>query len=339
MTFAALPFALVLIVIPALLLLYVYGFRRKRQALANFADANVVSQLLSGYSRSRQWLRAGCLLVAIGFMVLALMQPQWGNSQEDVSREGRDLIIVLDTSLSMLAEDAQPNRLSVAKAGIRALVEQLKAEGGHRLGLVAFAGRASLLCPLTLDYAFFLQRLEEADVDSVPRKGTLIGDAIRQALRGFGDLNYPYTDIILITDGEDHDSLPLEAAKVAKALQVNVYPVGIGDAREGAFIPIKNEDGEQVNLSYQDYDVRSRLRPALLLELAQNTGGVYLPAGTGALELDQLYNQYMADKPRRYLDEASGNRLAHRFQWFVSLAIIFLLLDMLLSASKRKTTA
>jgi len=334
--FATPAYFVLLIVVPLLLLLYYYAFWRKKQALAAFAQHPIAAQLVVGFSQQRRWLKVLCLLLAVTCLVLALTQPKWGLSKDDVGRQGRDLIIMLDVSLSMLAEDVSPNRLEHAKAGIRELVETVRDAGGHRLGLITFAGRASLQCPLTLDYNFFLQRLAAADTETVARKGTLLGDAIRQALQGFGALEFAYTDLIIITDGEDHGSFPIQAAKIAKAQQVNLYIVGIGDDDQGALVPVKNPAGEREYLQYDDHDVRSRLRQSLLLELARVSNGAYQPAGLGPIQLLQLYDDYIADKETRPIDNSSAERAAHRFQWFVLLAVLFLLLEMLLRERVRE---
>src|SRR5919205_1084952 len=189
MRFAALAYAHLLWLLPALLALYIYAFARKRRGLAEFMD------------------------------------------------------VVLTVSRSMLAEDVVPNRLARAKSDIKDLVQVLQKEGGHRLGLVVFAGQASLQCPLTLDYGFFLQQLNQVGPHTVTRGGTLIGDAIRKALSAFGPLANNYKDIILITDGEDHDSFPLEAAKAAAAEQVSLYTIGMGDAVSGTRVPVPGTTG------------------------------------------------------------------------------------------------
>jgi Ca-activated chloride channel family protein len=333
--FAAFHYLSLLWLVPALLLLYGYAFWRKRQMLRAFVNTVLAPRLLPGFSRTRQWCKALCLVSAVGCMVLALMQPQWGKDRQKVPRRGRDLVILLDVSLSMLAEDAVPNRLEYAKTGVRELVQVLQQEGGHRLGLVAFAGHARLLCPLTLDYAFFLQQLHNAGIDTIDRAGTAIGDALRQALHGSGILQPGYTDMILLTDGEDHQSLPLESAQLAASLQVSVYTIGIGDADTGALIPLpdaKNQPRSYVQ--YRGKAVRSRMQQRLLLEIAQHTRGAYMPAGTHALGLDRMYREHIAPKPRRDLDVATREDFVHRYAWFVLVALLFLAVEMLVRERK-----
>jgi Ca-activated chloride channel family protein len=238
-------------------------------------------------------------------------------------------MILLDVSRSMLAQDVVPNRLERAKLDLADLVHAIQQDGGHRMGLIAFAGRASLQCPLTLDYAFFLEQLKAVGPHTVGRGGTVIGDAIRQALQGFATLGHNYKDIILITDGEDHDSFPLEAAKAAAARQVSIYTIGIGDASHGAPIPASPADGTSRYMQYQGQEVRSRMQANLLREIAHVTGGAYVPAGTRLVALDRLYTEFIAPKARRELDVTKRERQVHRYQWFVAAALALLLLDML----------
>jgi Ca-activated chloride channel family protein len=329
MRFAALSYLPLLWLVPAVLVLYFYAFARKRQALAVFMDHTLASRLLPGYNRRRQWLKAFCLTAAVGLLVLALMQPQWGIRWEDVPSQGRNLMLLLDVSRSMLAEDVAPNRLERAKAAVRELVQVIQKEGGHRLGLVVFASRATLHCPLTLDYAFFLQRLNEVDSNSVAPGGTAISEAIRQALQSLATGDQTYKDIVLLTDGEDHHSSPLEAAQTAAAQQVSLYTIGIGDARTGARIPVQDARGHGPYLQYQGEEVRSRLQESLLQEMARLTGGVYMAAGTRPLAMERLYKEHIAPKARRHIDAAAGEYLVHRYHWFVLAALLLLAVDML----------
>ncbi len=334
MRFAALSYLYLIWLVPALVALYVYGFGRKRKALTAFMALDLAPQLTSRASRGRQWLKALCLIGAAACLIIALMQPQWGKHWQDVPRRGRDMMILLDVSRSMLAEDIAPNRLERAKSDIKDLVQILHREGGHRIGLVAFAGRASLQCPLTLDYAFFLQKLNAVGPHTAGRGGTLIGDAIRQALHGFGTLAHNYKDIILITDGDDQESFPLEAAQAAAEQKISVYTIGIGDPNTGARIPVQNAQGERTYVRYDGREVQSRMQENLLLQIAERTGGAYVPAGTRAIELDRIYTDYIAPKARRHLDVAARERYVHRFQWFVLAGLLLLGMDLCLPEGK-----
>lgn len=337
--FAALSYAYLLWLLPALVALYVYAFARKRRALIAFMDLALVPRLVPGLSWARQWCKALCLIGATGCLVVALMQPQWGQEWQEVQRQGRDLMIVLDVSRSMLAEDVIPNRLARAKSDIQDLLLALHQDGGHRLGLVVFAGQASLQCPLTLDYGFFLQRLNEVGPHTVGRGGTLIGDAIRKALAAFGTLAHNYKDIILITDGEDHDSFPLDAAQAAAAQQVSIHTIGVGDSVTGARIPVQEATGQRTYVHYQGQEVHSRMQADLLLEIARITGGAYVPAGTRAIELDRIYTEKIAPKARRHTALTRRERFIHRYQWFVFAGVLLIGVEMLVRAGRETVYA
>jgi Ca-activated chloride channel family protein len=204
---------------------------------------------------------------------------------------------------------------------------------------VVFAGQASLQCPLTLDYGFFLQQLNQVGPHTVMRGGTLIGDAIRKALSAFGPLANNYKDIILITDGEDHDSFPLEAAKAAAAEQVNIYTIGVGDAVKGTRVPVPETTGQRAYVQYQGHEVVSRMQSDLLLEMARLTGGAYVPAGTRAIELDRIYTEKIAPKARRQTAMTKRERFIHRYQWFVLAGVLLLGIDMLVREGREDVYA
>ena len=336
MRFAAPSYLHLLWLIPALLAFYLSTFARQRQALAMFMDLALAPRLLLGYSRTRQWCKALCLVGAVGCLALALMQPQWGRSWQDVPSQGRDIMILLDVSRSMLAEDVLPNRLERAKAAIGDLVQAVQKAGGHRLGLVVFAGRATLHCPLTLDYAFFLQRLNAVGPDSVTVGGTVLGEAIRLALQRLVLVAHPYKDIILLTDGEDHHSFPLEAAHTAAAQQVRLYTIGIGDPDSGAPIPLEKTGEHRTYLHYQGQEVRSHMQQSLLQELAHLTGGVYMPVGTPATTIARLYSAHIAPTARRHVDASAGESLVPRYHWFVLAALLLLATEMLVRDKRRR---
>lgn len=327
------PLLLVLLLlVPLLIWLFVRAERGRRSALGRLVAAGLQGRLVRGRERRNPWLRAGLPIGAVACLVLALAGPRWGRGPEDVPRVGRDIVVMLDVSLSMLAADAAPNRLARAKAAVRDLVETMRREGGHRLGLVTFAGRASWQSPPTLDYALFLERLDDAGPHSVTRRGSLVGDALRQTIEGSGRLEPGYTDILLLTDGEDHDSLPLEAARAAARHEIAIYTVGIGDPTDGAPVPEIGPQGQRRSVVFQGREVRSRMQPTLLLEMARLAKGDFLPAGTGGIELSRFYEAEIAGKPRRLIELRRIETVVHRYHWFVLLALALLAADMLIGA-------
>jgi Ca-activated chloride channel homolog len=328
MRFAALSLVLLLALVPVLLGLFALAFRRRRRALEAFVEAGLADRLLPREAGLRRWLRPALMVGAVACLVVALMQPQWGERDEDLPFRGRDLVVVLDVSLSMLAEDISPNRLEVAKDSVRLLVDAARREGGHRLGLVVFAGRADVYAPLTRDYELFLARLEDASPASVSRRGTAIELGLAQAMRTFG-AEPAYTDLVLLTDGEDHAGLPQEAARELGARGVGLYVVAVGDDAHGGGIPIGGSASAPQHLAYEGQEVVSRVRPGLLTAMAEAAGGDFLHARYEPARLDRLYADHIAAKPRRELERASSDEAAHRFGLFALLALLLLAAEML----------
>lgn len=329
MTFEAPWYAILVVILPVCLLLYGYAQRRKKAAMDQLVGSGMKTAVdeASKGSTGYQFLPSWLLTAVIASLVLALMQPLWGKRAEEMPRMGRDIVVLLDTSLSMLAEDVAPNRIERAKSAIRDLVAAVEVDGGHRLSLIVFAGRPSLQSPLTLDYQLFLQRLQETNIETVAYEGSLIGDAIHHALERLGDLEPGFVDLILVTDGEDHGGLPIDAAAAAASTDFDLYTLGIGDPETGVPIPIVDADGKRSLLEHDGFEVRSRVQADLLAEMAQLTKGRYLGTVTdsGSDILQALYQEVLADKPRRELETEETELPAHRFQVFVLITIFLLL--------------
>ena len=332
MRFNALSFGYLLLLVPALGALYAYGFRRRRQALAAFVERAIAPKVLPHAVDRSRWVRAALLLAGAVGLIVALMQPQWGRGAQEQPLVGRDLIVLLDVSQSMLAEDAQPSRLAQAKAAARSLVDAVQREGGHRLALLTFAGRTDVRSPLTRDYDLFLKRLEDASTDDVARPGTSIGDALRQTLSASDALAPGYTDVILLSDGEDHGRLPLEAAQMLAAQKLSLYTIGFGDPDRAARIPVAaagGDGGKAGYLVHNGEEVETQMRRGLLAGLAETAGGVYLD-GDGGSAGARLYADRLAGKPRRQIAATSEEGLTARFQLFILLALIALVAEMVM---------
>lgn len=310
----------------------VFGFAMKRRDLRRFADDALLSRLLPDTSIGRQHLRAGLVVVAMVLLVAALIDPRWGVSYRQVQQRGIDLVVILDVSKSMLAADARPNRLERARHYIGDLVDRL---GGDRVALVTFAGTATLTCPLTADYDAFRLALATAGPEWAPRGGSLLGDALRIARNAFTDDILDHKAVIIFSDGEDHGSYPLEAAKVLfEELGVPVYTVGIGDARDGARIPVET-DGGTVWLTHDDQEVWSKMDRAMLQSIALATGGAFVPVGTGTVDMGLVYEDRIEPVATREFLSATVERHDPQFQWFAGAALALLLFEALIGDRRR----
>ena len=274
---------------PALALVAALAFFefRGRDALRRFVAPPMQARLAQGASTPRRVAKLALVLGTLLFGIAALMRPQTPGGTEAVPRKaGADILVVLDVSRSMLAEDAAPNRLARAKADIAEFVARVRS---HRVGLVAFAGRAAVMCPLTTDYGFFNLVLRTVDANAVGRGGTRLGDAIRKAVAAFGPNRGVSRLMLLITDGEDHDSFPRDAAEEAVAAGARIVAIGFG-SEDGSEVTVTDPTtgARRVLVDSNGAVVRSRLDGELLREIALLTQGVYVPAGTSAIDLDAI---------------------------------------------------
>lgn len=314
---------------PALLALFIYSSGRRRRLLEKLISSGLQSKLVSINPVRRRW-KTVLLFACFLMLIMGLARPAWNLQQTTVKRTGRDVVFVLDVSKSMLAEDLAPNRLERAKIAIHDVVDSLQ---GDRVGLVAFAGSAAVKCPLTLDYGFFSMMLDNISTDSISRGGTMIGDAIRTVLDQVLDgRKKQYKDIILITDGEDHESFPIEAAKEAAARGVRLFIVGLGDENEGKRIPITDASGRRTFLTYQGHEVWSKLDSETLRRMAMATpGGRYLNVATGTIDLGAVYQQLIGSAEKRKLKEESIEKYEEKFQVFLGIAFFLLVMEAVIS--------
>lgn len=323
--------------LPGLLALWVYAHGRRRRALERFAASALLQQLNQGFNPQVRLWKQGLLFAAIAAIIVALARPAWNPQPQTVRREGRDVVFVVDVSRSMLAEDLAPNRLERAKLSIRDCLEGLN---GDRVGLIAFAGTAVVKCPLTLDYGFFRTMLEEIGPNDISRGGTLIGDALRKALTEvFDTQERAFRDIILITDGEDQESFPIEAAKQVGEAKIRLIAIGLGDEKQGQRIPITDEQGRKTFLTYQGEEVWTKLDAATLGEMAKMTpDGKYLNVATGAFDLKTIYAEFVSSAEKNALKNARITVLDEKFQIFLGLGFLLLCLEVLL-VERRSLTA
>ena len=325
---------LLLVIPPALRGLLLVVGRVRQRLLTQFIQARLLPALTVGISPQRQKIRLGCLVLAVACLILALARPQWGFDWEEVKQRGLDIVVAIDTSKSMLAEDIAPNRLARAKLAALDLMQRAKAD---RLGLVAFAGTAFLQCPLTIDDAAFRQSVESLDVNTIPQGGTAIAAAIETALTAFKEGDN-YKILVLFTDGEDHDSGAVEAAEKAAKEGLRIYTIGIGTP-EGELLRVKDAQGNSDYVRDEHGDVvKSHLNEQLLQQIAGATeGGFYLPL-RGAKVIDTLYDQGLALLPKSQHQEKLIRQYHERYHWPLALAIVLLLVEMLFPERKPERT-
>ncbi|NIQ00416.1 MAG: VWA domain-containing protein [Nitrospinaceae bacterium] len=265
------------------------------------------------------------MVLAVVSLVLALTQPRWGYQWEDVHRRGVDIVVALDISNSMRAQDIKPNRLQRAKHEVADLLRMLE---GDRIGLVAFAGTAYVQCPLTLDYSAARMFLNAMDMDLLSAQGTALGTAIRKSVQAFGPSGRTSRALVLITDGEDQSGDALEAAQWAAEQGVKIYPIGIG-AKIGAPIPLSGPGGG-FKKDAQGNVVLTKLDETTLQKIALKTGGTYVRSVTGDLDLEKIYRHNIKQKLEAKEIQTDRRKLwQERFQGFLVLALVFLTAEFL----------
>ena len=312
---------LLLSVIPVVGVTWLWLYRRAQARLSLLIAPALQSKLMPARPKATFFLQFVLVLAGLTLLAFAAARPQWGRKDEKVFTRGRNLVIALDVSRSMLAEDVHPNRLERAKTDIMDLIAELK---GDRAGLLAFRNKGSLLCPLTTDYTFLRQALDGVSPESAPRGETDLGDGIRKSLEALDPALDEYNAILLISDGDDLKGDALDAARDAAKRNIPIFTVGIGDP-SGA--PIPNEDGKG-ELLFKGTAVKTRLMDATLSAIAQASNGRYIPlgtAGTAHTTLGAIYRRHLRQIAAKEQQEQIENRYQERYQLFLFPAALCLL--------------
>jgi len=322
---------LLLLALPGLTGFFWWSWRERRRLIAQFVQSRLLANLTVGVSARRLKIRLALLLAAVGLLVITLARPQWGFDWEEAKQRGLDVVVAIDTSRSMLAEDLAPNRLARAKL---AALDLKKLARTDRVGLVAFAGSAFLQCPLSFDDEAFRQSVNALDVNIIPQGGTAIAEAIETALAAFKEKSDNHKVLVLFTDGEDHDGQAVETARGAAKDGLCIFTVGVGTPN-GELLRITDARGRSDYIKDEQGNVvKSHLNEQLLQQIAQvTTGGFYLRL-SGANTIDQLYEKGLAPLPK---SEGSAKRIQRwheRYQWVLGLAIVLLLVEMFLPERK-----
>jgi len=323
-----------LLAVALVALLSLWLGRWRRRALARLGSVATLRRLSSAPGSEWRVFRLLLLLLGMVALVLAMGRPQWGASEQEVRRKGIDLVMVVDVSRSMLAEDLPPSRLERARESIGDLLDRLP---DQRVALVAFAGSAQVLCPLTLDHSAARIFLDILDPQLIPEPGTALAQAIREGRDLFDAGQSKYKVMVLVTDGEDHDTEPMEQIAQAADEGIVIFSLGMGTIA-GQPIPVRDESGTTVDYIRDDQGqvVTSRLDTAILEQAAGLTGGAFYLATAGGQELDRIAES-IRDMDRKELSARLATRMEDRFQIPLFLALLALVLEATLS-DRRKVT-
>jgi Ca-activated chloride channel family protein len=328
--FAYPDFLWLLVLIPVFGLLFILRLNWKRKAIKRFGDPELMARLMPDKSDAKTKWKFFLLAGAYLFLVIGLSNPQIGSRYEEVKRQGVDLIIALDVSNSMLAEDIRPNRLERAKQAIGKLLEKF---GDDRIGIVVFAGDAYLQLPFTQDYAAAKLFLSNVTQESILSQGTALGAAIETAVRALPRGGKRNKAIIVISDGENHEDNAVEAAGAAREAGIFVHTLGIG-AEQGA--PVPDFSNGIMNGYKKDQDgntVISRMNPAMLMEVSAAGGGKFVQASSSDVGLDELFSQINSMQKTDFGSKTFTD-YADRFPLFLSAALLLLLIELLISERK-----
>ena len=316
------PDALYLVLLlPIAAAIIVWDMRRRRDTLLRFGNPGLVARLSSAISHRGRRVRLILWMAALSLIIVAMARPVWGSHVETVTQQGSQVMVALDISASMLAEDIRPNRLERAKLEISEIMQRLS---GDEIGLVLFSGAAFIQFPLTFDYGTARSFLRDADPQMVSRQGTAIADAIRISLTGFDDQRPSQKAVIVITDGEDHEGDPLAAAAAAAADGIVVHTVGMGSLQGG---PIREPGTSNGKTRYKrnanGQTVVSRLNEETLRQIAEAGGGRYFRTVGGRSAGSSIVDAIQALEKATIESEIETTRI-ERFQIFLALALIAL---------------
>ena len=325
-----------LLVLPALAFCFARAEQVGTEKLRLFVAARLLPQLAGTVNRTRRIMRFILLLLVLALVIVSLARPRWGYAFDEVKRKGLDLLLAVDVSRSMLSNDVQPNRLERVKLATQDLLNELQ---GDRVGLIAFAGKAFLQAPLTIDYDAAVDSINELDTKIIPEGGTNISDAIALATRTFGKSATGNRALIIFTDGEELSGDAVRAAKAAADAGVRIFTVGIGTPA-GSLIPIEGESGGTAFVKdAQGQVVKSKLDEARLREVAQAAGGFYVHLENGPRTMKQLFSDGLAKMQVADINARLSRRPIERYEWLLSVAILFFALALLINDRKGLPTA
>ncbi|HEY1770560.1 MAG TPA: VWA domain-containing protein [Chthoniobacterales bacterium] len=320
-----------LLALPLLAFFFARAEQRGSERLRQFVAARLLPQLAGTVNRGRRIFRFVLFLLVLALVVVSLGRPRWGYEYEELHRKGLDLMLAVDVSRSMLSNDVAPNRLERVKLATQDLISDLQ---GDRVGLIAFAGRAFLQAPLTIDYDAVVDSINDLDTKTIPEGGTNISEAIELATRVFGKSATGNRALIIFTDGEDLNGDAAAAAKTAADAGVRIFTVGVGTPA-GSLIPLTSDDGATTFVKdEQGQVVKSRLDEPRLREIA-TTNGFYLHLENGPATMKQLFNDGLAKMTVADINARMSRRPIERYEWPLGAAILLFAIALLINERKR----
>jgi len=332
--FANPDYLYLLLLLPAMVLIFIINEIRKRRALKRFGNPVLVGTLVPEMSKSRPLIKFIIQSLAVTAGVIMLARPQFGSKLEDVKKQGVEVIIALDVSNSMLAEDIQPNRLTRAKQAISRLVDNLD---NDKIGLIVFAGDAYTQIPVTTDYISAKMFLSAISPEMVPKQGTAIGAAINLGVRSFTPGEEKSKAMIIITDGENHEDNPVENAEAAAKAGIVIHTIGIGST-EGVPVPLNINGRKDFLKDAEGNTVITKLDEEILKKVALSASGSYVRASNSNIGLDEIFSEIRKMK-KQELESTMYTEYNDQFQIFAALIIFLLISDFLIMERKNRKLA
>lgn len=329
--FENIEFLYLLVLIPVLLVLFIIARKIRERSMKRFGDPDILNQLMPLLSVNRPVVKFLFILFALVFIMLGMARPQFGSKLEDIKRKGIEIVIALDVSNSMLAEDIQPNRLEKAKQAIARLVEKL---ADDKIGLIVFAGDAYVQIPITSDYTSAKMFLSSINTQIVPKQGTAIGSAINLGISSFSPDNEASKALIIITDGEDHDDDAVSLAGEAAEKGIVIHTIGVGTPN-GSPIPVNSGNQRSFLKDRQGNVVITKLNEKILREITNAGNGSYIRATNNRLGLNMLFDQ-ISDIEKKELETRIYSEYDEKFQYMIGLALILILFDFIILERKNK---
>jgi Ca-activated chloride channel homolog len=329
--FANPDYLYLLLLLPVLITFFIINEFRRRKSLKNLGDSSLVGKLIPEISKTRPVIKFLLELLAFSAVIIMLARPQFGSKIEEVKKTGVEVIIALDVSNSMLAEDIQPNRLTRAKQAISKLVDNLE---NDKIGLIVFAGDAYTQIPITTDYVSAKMFLSTINPDMVPKQGTAIGAAIDLAAKSFSPGEGKSKAIIIITDGENHEDDPVSSAEKASKMGIIIHTIGIGST-EGVPVPISTGGKHDYLKDADGSTVITKLDEEILKKIAVSANGNYVRASNSNIGLDEIFSDIRKMK-KEELESTMYTEYNDQFQIFTVVALFLLILDIVIMERKNR---